>query len=118
MKFYEVELNGEVIKLRLSSSDCVEIEKKTGKTLIDLIDDYSISTITMLLKYMRRSEKPNFSDKEAYELYDKFIDNDYTMDKIVFDVIYEGLCVSGFFKKEQLEEMKKQVEEDYKKINQ
>lgn len=118
MKFYEIELNGETIKLRLTSSDCVEIEKKTGRNLIELIDDFSISTITTLLKYMRRSEQPNFSEKEAYNLYDKFIDNGYTMEQIVFDVIYEGLCVSGFFKKEQLEKMKKQVEEDYKKISQ
>ena len=111
MKFFEVELNGETIKLRLTSSDSVEIEKKTGKSILDLIDEYSITTIVMFLKYLKRSELPQFSDKDAYELYDKFIDNDYTMEKILFDVIYEALCVSGFFKRERLEELKKQLEE-------
>lgn len=115
MKYFEVELNGEVIKLRLTSSDCVEIEKKTGKSILDIIDEYSITTIVMFLKYMRRSELPQFSDKDAYELYDKLIDNGYTMERIVFDVVYEALCVSGFFKKEKLVELKKEIQEIDKK---
>lgn len=115
MKYFEVELNGEVIKFRLTSSDCVEIEKKTGKSILDIIDEYSITTIVMFLKYMRRSELPQFSDKDAYELYDKLIDNGYTMERIVFDVVYEALCVSGFFKKEKLVELKKEIQEIDKK---
>ena len=115
MKFYEVELNGETIKFRLTSSDAVELEKKAGKSILDLIEDYSMTTIAMFLKYLRRSELPQFSDKDAYELYDKFIDNEYTMEQIVFDVIYEALCVSGFFKKEKLAELKKQLQEIDKK---
>lgn len=111
MKYFEVELNGETIKLRLTSSDSVEIEKKTGKSILDLVDEYSVTTVVMFLKYMRRSEIPQFSEKDAYELYDKFIDNGYTMEQLIFDVIYEALCVSGFFKKEKLAELKKQLEE-------
>ena len=115
MKYFEVELNGETIKLRLTSSDSVEIEKKTGKSILDLIDEYSMTTVVMFLKYLRRSELPQFSDKDAYELYDKFIDNEYTMEKILFDVIYEALCVSGFFEKEKLAELKEQLQEIDKK---
>lgn len=116
MKYYEIELENETIKLRLTSSDCIEIEKKTGRSLLDLIDDYSIGTITTLLKYMRRSEIPQFSDKDACSLYDKFIDNGYTMEQILLEVIYEGLCVSGFFKKEQLDQMKQKIAEDNQQI--
>lgn len=115
MKYFEVELNGEVIKLRLTSSDSVEMEHKTGKSILELIDEYSVSTCVMFLKYLRRSELPQFSDKDAYELYDKFVDNGYTMDRIIFDVIYEALCVSGFFEKEKLEKLKKQLQEVDKK---
>lgn len=111
MKYFEKELNGEVIKLRLTSADSIEIEDKTKQSLLDLIEDYSMKTVVMFLKYLRRSEVPNFSEKDACALYDKFIDNGYTMDQIVFDVIYEALCVSGFFKKEKLAELKKQLEE-------
>ena len=115
MKFFEIELNGETIKLRLTSSDSVEIEKKTGESMLDLIDKYSVTNIVMFLKYLRRSELPQFSDKDAYDLYDKFIDNGYTMERILFDVIYEALCVSGFFKKEKLVELKKNLQEIDKK---
>ena len=111
MKFFEVELNGETIKLRLSSSDATEIEKKTGKSILELLDDYSLTNTIMFLKYMRRSELPQFSEKDAYALYDKFVDNEYTLEQIIFDVVYEGLCVSGFFKREKLDELKKELEE-------
>ena len=109
MKYHEIELNGEMVKLRLTSSDSIEIEKKTGKSVLDLVDDYSITNIIMLLKYLRRAELPQFSDKDASELYDKFVDNGYTIEQIMIEVIYEGLCVSGFFKKERLEELKKEL---------
>lgn len=112
MKYFEVELNGEVIKLRLTSSDSIEIERKTGKSIMDLVDDVSVTTITMFLKYMRRWELPQFSDKDAYALYDKFVDNGYTMEQIMIEAVYEGLCVSGFFKKERLDILKKAIAEE------
>lgn len=105
MKYYILTLDGEDIKLRLTSADSVEIEKKTGVKLLDFIQDYSITTVTTLLKYMRRSEVPNFSEKDAYALYDKLVDNGYTLEDIVFKVIYETCVVSGFLKKSDLEEM-------------
>lgn len=108
MKFYEFELNGEMIKLRLTSNDCIEIEKKTGTKLIDYMQDYSMQTIITLLMYMRRSSVPNFSIKDAGELYDKLIDSEEygSMESVLYDVIFEGLVVSGFIKKEELEEIK------------
>lgn len=106
MKFYELELNGETIKLRLTSNDCMVIEKKSGMAITEYIQNLSITTIVNLLMYMRRSEIPNFNEKQASELFDKLIDNDYTIEKIANDVLMEALAVSGFMTKEQLEEMK------------
>lgn len=108
MKYYEFELEGEIVKLRLTSSDCIEIEKKNGVKLLDYIQDYSMQTIITLLMYMRRSSIPNYSLKDASELYDKLIDSEDfgSMEKIIYDVIFEGLVVSGFLKKEELEELK------------
>lgn len=105
MNYHIITLDGEDIKLRLTSGDSVEIEKKTGIKLLDYIQDYSISTITNLLKYMRKSEVINFSEKDAYALYDKLVDNGYTLEDIVFKVIYETAVVSGFLKKSDLDEM-------------
>lgn len=113
MNYYIITLNGEDIKLRLTSADSVEIEKKTGVKLLDFIQDYSITTITTLLKYMRRSDVPNFSEKDAFALYDRLIDNGYTLEDIIFKVIYETCVVSGFLKKSDLEDM-----ENFKKESQ
>lgn len=108
MKYYEFELNGETVKLRLTSNDCIEIEKKTGQKLLDYIQDYSMQTILTLLMYMRRSSIPNYSIKDASDLYDRLIDDENygCMEKVLYDVIFEGLVVSGFLKKEELEGLK------------
>ena len=113
MKYYEFELEGETIKLRLTSNDCIEIEKKTGAKLLDYIQDYSMQTIITLLMYMRRSSIPNYSLKDASELYDRLIDSEDfgNMESIIYDVIFEGLVVSGFLKKEQLESLKNRKDE-------
>ena len=111
MKFYEFDLDGENIKLRLTSNDCIEIENKTGVKLLDYIQDYSMKTIVTLIMYMRRSSIPNFSMKDASALYDKLIDSEQfgTMERILYDVIFEGLVVSGFLSKEELEQMKDEM---------
>lgn len=105
MNYFILELDGEEIKLRLTSADSIEIEKKTGIKLLDFIQDYSITTVTTLLRYMRKSEVPNFSTDDACKLYDKLVDNGYTLEDIIFKVIYEVCVVSGFLKKKDLDEM-------------
>lgn len=109
MKCYEIELNGEIIKLRLTSELIMEIEKKNNKSIIEIMKDVSQTNIIMLLMYMRRFEIPNYSQKEASQLYDKFIDNEYSMQDVVFKVIYEGLVVSGVMTKGELSQLKEMV---------
>lgn len=109
MKCYEIELNGEIIKLRLTSEAIMEIEKKNNKSILDLMKEVSQTNIVMILMYMRRFEIPNYSQKEASELYDKFIDNDYSMQDVLFKVIYEGLVVSGVMTKGELSQLKEVV---------
>lgn len=106
MKFYELELEGETLKFRLTSNDCMVIEKFSGKSVIEYVQAMSMTTIITMLRYMRRSSEPNFSEKDAQTLYDKLIDNGYTISSIVNDIILEGLAVSGFMSKEQAEEAK------------
>lgn len=109
MKCYEIELNGEIIKLRLTSEATMEIEKKNNKSILEIMKDVSQTNIIMLLMYMRRFEIPNYSQKEASQLYDKFIDNEYSMQDVVFKVIYEGLVVSGVMTKGELSQLKEMV---------
>lgn len=109
MKYYEIDLNGETIKLRLTSELIMEIEKKNNKSILEIMKDISQTNIIMLLMYMRRFEIPNFSQKEASQLYDKLIDNEYSMQDVVFKVIYEGLVVSGVMTKGELSQLKEMV---------
>ncbi len=111
MKFYELELNGETIKLRLSSADCMEIEKSYKCKMLDYIKDYSHTTILTLLRYLRKSDDKNFTINNACDFMDKLIDNGYTLERIMIDVIYEALVVSGFLTKEELVEMKTNKEQ-------
>lgn len=106
MKYFELEVKGEIYKLRLTSNDCMIIEKKTGMSIIDYIQNMSITTIISLLRYMVGSNIPNFNDKDASKLYDELIDEGYTLKKIIDDVIMETLVVSGFLAKEEMEEMR------------
>lgn len=109
MRYYELELNGETIKLRLTSEAITEIEKKNNKSILDLMKEVTQTNLVMFLMYMRRFELPNYSQKEANQLYDKFIDNDYSMQDVLFKVIYEGLVVSGVMTKGELEQLKEVV---------
>lgn len=116
MKYYEIDLNGETIKFRLTTADAVTLESKTNTKMMDLVMDYSHTTIATMIRYLRRSEIDNFSDKDAYALIDKLIDNGYTIERIVYDIIFEALVVSGFLTKEQLEEVKKELKTAQEKV--
>lgn len=111
MKFYELELEGETLKFRLTSNDCMVIEKFSGKSILEYVQSMSMTTIVTMLRYLRRSELPNYSEKDAQALYDKLVDNGYTISRIVNEIILEGLAVSGFMSKEQLEETQQVVKE-------
>ena len=118
MKFYELELDGETIELRMTTSNAKQLESKTGRSIFDLVQDMSVTNISKMLMYLLKGKKDNVNEKEADELVDKLVDNEYTYEKIMMEVIFEALVVSGFLSKEQLEEtktLKEEVKESNKK---
>ena len=107
MKAFELELKGETIKFRLTTSDSMIIEKKTGKSVLEFIGEIgSITNITTMLMYMVRSSNPTFNEKQASELFDDLIDEGYTISTIINDIILEALQISGFMSAEELKAMK------------
>ena len=116
MKYYELILGDETYQLRLTSSNCVALEQRTKKSVLDAVQDYSITNIITILEYMCKTKENNFGQKDAQELYDKLVDNGYTLYDIIYKVIYEGLVVSGFLTEEELKEMIEQVNQGKKKL--
>ena len=117
MKFYEYEyetFEGEkkTLKLRLVSGDMKLIEKLTGTSLLDYVSNPTITMLTTMLRYMSRPAITNFSEKDSEKLYDELVDAGLTMENIYLDIIMETLVVSGFMKKEDLEDMKNTTKEE------
>lgn len=118
MKYFEFELDGETIELRMTTTNAKVLESKTGKSIFDLVQDMSVTNISKMLMYLLKGKKENISEKEADILTDKLVDNGYTFEKIMMEIIFEALVVSGFLSKEQLEEaktLKEEVKENNKK---
>lgn len=109
MRYHTIELEGEEIEFRLASADCVEIEKKTGMAMQEYIQKVSNTTCVNLLKYMRRSKVPAFSEKDANALYDKLIDNDYSLEQIYMDIIFPTCVVSGLLTQSNLDDLRRAI---------
>jgi polyhydroxyalkanoate synthesis regulator phasin len=94
--------NEKEIAMRLTSSDSMQIEKDYKTRLLDFVQDYSITTIVTLLKYMRKGAGDLLTSNQANDFYDELVDNGYTMADILDNIIYETLVVSGIISKEDL----------------
>ena len=111
MKYYELELNGRTVKFRLTSGDCMAIEKSSGKAITSFMGDLSMSNIITLLRYMVRSSQSNFNQEDASALFDELVDAGYTLETIINDIIMEALTISGFMSKADLNKIRDVKEE-------
>lgn len=102
--------NEKEISLRLTSMDCENIEKQFNCTLIDYVQQGSITSIVTMLYYMRKGSGENFTKNMAYGLYDELVDAGYTMVEILDKIIWEGLVVSGVMSKDDLESIRAEKE--------
>lgn len=111
MKNFTFELNEEEINMRLISSDCEKIEKTYNCTLLDFVQQYSITSIVTLLQYMRAGAgEKNFTKNMAYSFYDELVDAGYTIATILDQIIYEALVVSGVISQEDLNNIRAERE--------
>ena len=95
----------------MTTTNAKALENKTGRSIFDLVSDMSVNNISKMLMYLMKGKKDNVNEKEADELVDKLVDNGYTYERIMMEIIFEALVVSGFLSKEQLEEAKTMKEE-------
>lgn len=104
--------NEKEVGLRLTSIDCENIEKQFNCTLLDYVQQGSITSIVNLLYYMRKGAGESFSKNMAYGFYDELVDAGFTMMDILDKIIWEGLVVSGVMSAEDL----KNIREERKKV--
>lgn len=95
MKFHTVTIGDKDVNFRLTSSDCETIEDKAKMPILDFMTNVSMTNCVTLLMYMRRSEIPNFSKKDANALFDELADNDFALEKIYTDIVFPTGVVSG-----------------------
>ena len=110
MRNFTFELNGKEIKMRLNSSDCEKIEKTYNCTLLNYVQQGSVTSLVTLLQHMRMGAGENFTRNMAYSFYDELVDNGYTIEKILMEIIYETLVVSGVISEEDLNNIKNERE--------
>lgn len=110
MKNFTFQLNDKEINMRLISSDCEKIEKTYNCTLLDFVQQCSITSIVTLLQYMRAGTGENFTKNMAYSFYDELVDEGYTIATILDKIIYETLVVSGVISKEDLNDIRTERE--------
>ena len=100
--YKDSEGNEKEVALRLTSLDCENIEKQFNCSLLDYVQQGSITSIVNLLYYMRKGAGESYTKNMAYGFYDELVDSGYTMMDILDKVIWEGLVVSGIMSKEDL----------------
>ena len=108
--YTDSEGNEKEIGLRLISIDCENIEKQYECTLLDYVQQGSITSIVNLLFYMRKGAEGNFTKNMAYSLYDELVDSGLTMMDILDKVIWEGLVVSGVMSADDLKSIREERE--------
>lgn len=104
--YKDSEGNEKEVGLRLTSMDCENIEKQYQCSLIDFVQQASITSIVTILQYMRKGAGEVFTKNMAYAFYDELVDAGYTMMDILDKIIWEGLVVSGIMSKEDLDNIR------------
>lgn len=88
------EIKGKEYHFKFKSKRLTDLEKLTGKSIIELLQDTSISNVCRLLKYACLDEI------DEYELLDELL-SEMTYEKVIMDIIIETCIVSGIISREQ-----------------
>lgn len=104
--YKDSEGNEKEVGLRLTSLDCENIEKQFNCSLLDYVQQGTITSIVNLLYYMRKGAGESFTKNMAYGFYDELVDAGFTMMEILDKVIWEGLVVSGVMSAEDLKNIR------------
>ncbi len=113
MKYHTIEINDKEYNFRLTSSDAVNLEKKTGKSLLEVIGETSMKSTCLLLRYCRRGGgETNFSEEDSYDFYDELADNGFALEDIQTKILLPTFVVSGLLTKSDLDKIMAKVNQE------
>lgn len=104
MKHEVIVIKGEEYKLRLRSVDQIAVNKKLGKSLLEVVAEmqesdnplqaFDLEVLLVILAHSLKAHHKELKDKDVYELYDAYVDEGHNMFDL-FQVIMKVLSVSG-----------------------
>ena len=102
------------LKLRLRSRDCVDLESRLGQSPLDVLMQCSkekMPPVGFLIETLHSSLQAfehGYGINETYDLYDEYVDNGGDLIEML-EIITGVFEVSGFFKKEKIQESQNMV---------
>lgn len=110
LRYKDSEGNEKEVAMRLTSSACEQIEKDYNCTLLDYVQQGSVTSLVTMLRYMREGAGEKITRNMANDFYDELVDAGYTIERILMEIIYEVLVVSGVISQEDFNSIKDQKE--------
>lgn len=91
-------INGKEYHFKFKSKKLIDLEKLTGKSIIDLLQDMSMSNVARLLKYACLDEV------NEYDLLDDLL-SEMTYEDVITKIIMETCVVSGIISKVDMDKI-------------
>jgi len=107
-------VNGKEYKLKLTTEAICNLEERFKKNLLLVIGEDglpALSTMVLIIQQALSAYHHGFGKREVTELFDEYFDHGGTQTELLSDVLMPLMTVSGFFTKEQMEEMTEETVE-------
>lgn len=101
MLYTELKIGDKELKLRLTTRDCIALEKRLGRNPLDdvmAVEAGKLPTITYVVTVLHASVQKyqsGYTLEKVFDLYDEYIENGGSLTDII-PVITEIFKVSGF----------------------
>jgi len=118
MIYSDLIINDKQLKLRLDARGCVALERRLGKSPLNIFMtvDKSLPKLEELILILHASlQKYNqgYTEDKTYDLYDEYIEQGNTFTDFI-PVVMDIFKVSGFFKEEETKQEATEVIEEKK----
>lgn len=111
--YYEWTIGDKIYKLKLTTTAiCLLEDKFGGINLLEFISQGlpTLKKMLMIIQAAMLKYYPDIKSKEVYDTYEEYIDTGSTITDLYSNVIMGVMSVSGFFTKEQENELKKTIQ--------